>query len=268
MKINKRVISVLIIMALFLASISSGKATSGDQELARAAILGIGTGISNHNVTFSQLFSMLDTVVELSMPEKLAEWQSVCPDARSSSANPDRYDGMCAVFLAAQTMGGSYLRATADWVTLHNRIGEPWDDCDVNDYFADYRERSFPFDGSTWYFDAGVYFYGMGRSSLSNGKRLFAYDQNTNSMRLNDVLTTDEARLAALRLYDSEISNFPQTIQGETEEEQRILAEAELGKQQILESETNITVTGKCYYVSNDGDDNADGLMINMRISV
>ncbi len=55
-----------------------------------------------------------------------------------------------------------------------------------------------------------AYFYSIGRQQslgtwygYSSNDLLFDYDETTNSMRLKDILTSDEAVLAALRFYES-----------------------------------------------------------------
>ncbi len=254
-----RFVSLILVLFLII-SVQPSSAEIIDKELEQAIELGIRNEISDDPVTFAELYTMLDRVVERCAPEKLEAWQQVCPLGRESQNVPDRFNGMCAIMLAAYTMGESYLRFTTDWYSLHARIGEPWDDCAPDPVYADYWDMIFSFSDGDRDFAAAAYFFAMGRTSLMSGALLFDYDPGSNSMRLRDPLTIREAMLAAVRLCDCEPGPFPVIPRGESEADQKILRAAEERKQQILNSETDINVTGRSYYVSSEGDDKNDGL--------
>ena len=76
-----------------------------------------------------------------------------------------------------------------------------------------------------------------------------------------DFLTYREAAVAVLRLYESnpEIAALFPEDEASAAVAEELLAQAEERRQAILNSETQIEYTGTAYYLSNDGDDSADG---------
>lgn len=249
---------------LLFTMLPVGVAAAGnyaDAELARAVSIGVGSYRSNNpTVTFAQFFAMLDKTVQLSDQSKLTAWRAKLPAARKSSKAMTRYDGMFSLFLAAETLGGDYFRFTADWQTLHEKIGEPWDDVQLDSLFSAYNDKTVVFDGNHWNYDATAYFYSFGRTSLYSGKTIFDYDSAKNSMRPAEPFTYTEALLAALRLHDSSENSFPVTYRWPLDSDKAILQNEEDKKAEVLNSPTSITVTGKKYYVSNTGNDNNNGL--------
>ena len=174
------------------------------EELARAEKQGIGKlPAKDQSITYQQLFKMLDRAVEIVDPSKLKSWKTKLPEARKSSRTITRYNGMIAVLKAAQTIGGEYLDWNSDWISIHNKIGEPWDDCILDNKFFNGLEQ-IKVGGSDFQFDAAAYFYSMGRKSLVSGKTLFDYDEAKNSMRPDDKLSYQEALLAVIRFVESE----------------------------------------------------------------
>ena len=53
-------------------------------------------------MTYETYFQMLDALVALAAPDKLSQWQSAEPEARTSQEELDRYNGMFALFLAGE----------------------------------------------------------------------------------------------------------------------------------------------------------------------
>ena len=229
-----------------------------DPELARAVAIGIGSYAQDDTVTYEQFFDMLDNAVKMADSSVLAVWESQFLDARVSKKTMKREDGMLAVFYAAQALGGEYVNTNYNWVQLNETIGDTvWDDFSMNYPLFPHWDQPTEFDGGQWP-DARVsaYFYSMSRVSVFSEKLVFDYDPDKNSMRPSDPLTYTEALLAALRLYDSVLQI---TDRVPTEEDAAILKMADERRNAILNSETNITVTGTSYYVSNSGDDCNDG---------
>jgi len=230
-----------------------------DPELSRAVALGFGTWQQdNHQVKFSEFFTMLDHTVELADASKLEAWKQRFPKAQISSLSMDRFNGMLAVFYAAETLGEPYYSPNTDWTQLNNKIGEPWDNTHPNTSLFPNVTDIAPWGGNNFQYDADAYFYSFGRLSLFSDNPIFDYDAEKNSMRPDEPFLYTEALLAALRLYDSVQSEI--TARGSSEADSIILNAADQRRDAILNSPTTVQITGTSYYVSNHGDDNNDGL--------
>lgn len=190
-----------------------GQITQSDDELSRAVEKGFGEAQAEDAVvTYQQFFVMLDRVVELSQPDKLADWQAQFPEARASSDPMTRYEGANAIFKCAVELGKDYLAFSTDWWPMNEKIGEKtWREMEkVQDPFR-YIPNNNPyvsggFDGNDFsqWDDRGVaYRYIYARLSLVSGKSIFDYDEAQNSMLMDKPFTVNAAMLAALRLYDS-----------------------------------------------------------------
>ena len=194
-----------------------GQITQSNDELNRAIDKGFGEAQADDAVvTYQQFFAMLDRVIELSQPDKLADWQAKFPEARASSDPMTRFEGMMATLKCAIMLGGDYLNFAIDWVPMNDKIGDKvWDEVNkVKDPFR-YITNDYPYEGggfegndfSGWD-DCGVaYRYSYARLSLVSGKSIFDYDVVRNSMRMDKPFTYNAAMLAALRLYDSKSSS-------------------------------------------------------------
>ena len=190
-----------------------GQITKSGDELSRAVDKGFGqVQADDAVVTYQQFFVMLDRVIELAQPDKLADWQAQFPEARASSDPMTRYEGANAIFKCAVELGKDYLAFSTDWWPMNEKIGEKtWREMDnVQDPFR-YIPNNNPyvsggFDGndfSQWDDRSVAYRYIYARYSLVSGKSILDYDEEQNSMRMDKPFTFNEAMLAALRLYDS-----------------------------------------------------------------
>jgi hypothetical protein len=281
----RKIITLCLILGL-LSSMNTPAYSAGsnytDPELARAVELGFGEyRTDNPTVAFNQFMTMLDRTVELADSTKLVEWQSVSElqKARASNMNMTRSDGIFAAFCAAETLGGDYARYNCKyWGDQWSKLGG-WEDKTGQNYNPnedvfggeymhqtpgilfnpqdDYEER---------YSDAIV--FSFARASHLNSRPIFDIDVQNNSMRTEDAFLYSEALLAALRLYDSgSNTTSPKFVNAPiytseryiTDADKKIIANAEARKQAILNSPTEVTVTGTKYYVSNTGDDRNDG---------
>ena len=84
-----------------------GQITQSNDELSRAIDKGFGQAQADDAVvTYQQFFAMLDRVIELAQPDKLADWQTQFPEARASSDSMTRLEGMMATLKCAITLGG------------------------------------------------------------------------------------------------------------------------------------------------------------------
>lgn len=234
-----------------------------DAELARAVELGIGLyKEADDPITYAEFVEMLDTVVVLSSEEKFESWENVLEKARKSQRELTRREGMVAVYLAAEALGSEYYQYnnTATGTQIFEEIASVdewlfWDEMWDCDYSLFPNVEAIPLNGEGSYINAG-YFYSMNRASLSNGQTIFDYDSDAKSMRPADPFTYTEALRAAVRLYDSYHAIEPRPM---TAADQEIIANADARRETILNSLTEITVTGTSYYVSADGDDRNNG---------
>ncbi len=243
----------------YLAFGATKKQEYTDVELQRAVSLGIGSYAGNVQITHEQFFKMLDCVVKLANPQKLVAWQSKYKKARNSKYKMSRADGMVAVYLAAETLGDTYCQYTDPdaWDKLNNKMGERWEAFTVGqDLIEETRKPTVV--GPKWeQKTAASYFLSFGRLSMYNDKPLFDYDVKSNSMRTNQPFLYWEALKAALRLHDS---NLPTEKAKLSEADKAILKKAEDMKLAILNNQDSLISNGKTYYISNQGNDQNDGL--------
>lgn len=113
--------------------------------------------------------------------------------------------------------------------------------------------------------------YAISRLSLVTGAPLLDFSYDTFTMNLTEPLTYEAGAVAAVRLFESRpetAAQFPED-QAVTARAEELLQEGQARRDAILTSETKIvksdtfvpgeTYTGTAYYLSNDGDDGADG---------
>lgn len=239
---------------------------SSNGELDRAITAGIvPLGLQDNydqaitNQEDAELISQMLSIYSNKDQTVLEAWKKESKVFSKSNETMHRSEGMMQIFLASLTIGLNDM--TTDWTVLNNIIGDScWDYFVIND--AIYRRCSDEvsmLNGDVWTVDAASYFFSFGRTSLISGNLLFDYDKTSNTMRPQDPLTRLEAIEAALRLYESG------SPEGEVErvigqQEQDILTAAEQKKQEIINSVSEIAVSGTLYYVSNEGNDDNDGL--------
>ena len=267
MKYLRQAVCVLLsmIMLLGIPAISEQAlpASYEDAELARAMGLGIGQYHKTDDViTYAEFFAMLDKVVALSGGSKTAEWENKFQEARKSGRKMTRREGMLAVYSAAEALGENYyqynnaarggqifdeIASVDEWLFWN----EMWD-CDYS-LFPNVENRTE--NGEDSYVNAG-YFYSMNRASLQNGQTIFDYDSEAKSMHPADPFTYTEGLRAAVRLYDS---YYTIKARPSTTEDQKLLAAADVRREMILNSPSEISVVGTSYFVSADGNDNNDG---------
>ncbi|MDR0325306.1 MAG: right-handed parallel beta-helix repeat-containing protein [Oscillospiraceae bacterium] len=268
MKRLKQITSLALALIMLAAFIPAATAAYTEPELARAVALGFGAyRADNLAVTYAQFMKMLDRTVELADSSKLAAWQRQFPEARAATREMTRFEGMMLVLEATITLGGDYAEFNSEWWIINNTIGEKcWDEIgrisNPYQYLQDYElvGKKIGFEKSSFVYDwsstALAYFYSFGRVSLYSGKTIFEYDAAKNSVRPDEPFLHTEALLAALRLHDSGLEISARFL---TDDDIAILNAAEERKQSILDSPTEITITGTSYYVSNDGNDSNDG---------
>lgn len=258
----RRFLCLGILYALLLGAVPAAGAQEGiTDEIRRAAVLGIGE-LEHENtvVTYETYFQMLDALVALAAPDKLNQWRNTQPEARTSREELDRYNGMVSLFLAGITLGGDYIGLDERWSIMNQEIGEPWDGCGLDPVYSQLWKEHFELiPGVVWQYDACAYFYAIGRYSRVSDQMCFDYDAGRNSVRPEDPFLYREAQASVLRLYESAESTYPESDRRETPEDREMQALRDGRLEEILNSPTQVTITGTCYYVSNDGDDSNDG---------
>ena len=255
----KSLLSTFItLLFIFISTVQANQITYDSDELFYAEHLGFEIWHAD-TITYKELYNLFDHVVELIHPEILNEWKQLNTDARNASNIVNRSSAMVAIFNLAEFLGNDYF-CFNDWSMIQWE-NAPWETNEwaPDNYWGDTLRFAYGFndtyeeDGSNY--GGNAYFYSMGRVSIRSEKSVF--DQQKGSMRCADNLTSEEAIYAALRFYESGLSaseRKPVNI------DKLILSEIEKRKTEILETPTDISVSGEQYYVSVNGDDNNNGL--------
>lgn len=113
--------------------------------------------------------------------------------------------------------------------------------------------------------------FAVSRLSLVTGAPLLDFSYDSFTMNLTEPLTYEDGAVAAVRLFEScpeTAAQFPED-EAVTARAEELLQEGQARRDAILTSESTIvkgdtfvpgeTYTGTAYYLSNDGDDRADG---------
>lgn len=260
----KRIFSFLFILIFAFSTVPAVTTAATNQytspELKRAVSLGIGTYAKNTTVTYKQFFKMLDAAVKLSDPKKLTAWKKKFPKARASSKTMNRQEGMLALYFAAETLGEEFCSYNkgADWGLVNDKIGSKcWDEITMDYPLFPGWEKPVTIVNHWDNYMIAAYFYSFARESQYSGKSVLDYDPVSNSMRTKAPFKYEEALLAALRLHDS---NPEMEKRMPNQADKAFLKQADERLAAILNSRTEVKVTGTAYYVSNNGSDANDGL--------
>lgn len=228
----------------------------------------------NTIVTWKQYCAMLGSMIERYKPETLAEWESMTKDAPDTEMKRD--GAAISLLYAAKTVDLHYSNRDGSNV-YHPDYG--WGEHFSWDYpIFDWQSPVQLFGELAEHYDtsnaiAPSYWFILGKISCISFQpmlELVGCDPN-----LEGSLTCRDAIVSVVRLYESvetvvlDVADKMLERVLQTEEGQQIVAEAEARKAEILNSETKIvksdtfvqgeTYTGTAYYVSNSGNDAADG---------
>lgn len=228
---------------------ASTDATYSDPELARAVSLGFGeVWPYNPQVTAAEFSQMLEHLIDLVDASKAQVFQNDLGQVRKSNQRMKRSDGFIMFYYAARALGGRFSELGGTQ-KLFDTIDDQW-------RVEQPSQEIFGFTNETQiYVDACS--IALTKESLFSGKNAFEYDTISNSMRIQDPFTYQEALLATVRLYDSVP---PPPVERVPSEVDRLILEAAQARiQTIRHSPTVITVTGRSYYVSNNGNDKNNG---------
>lgn len=217
-------------------------------------------------VTWKQYCTMLGNMIQRYDSEAYSEWQKITADMPETTMKRD--GAMIALLFAGKVTGMDDFNiwcwpSECDWGSQCS-----WDyPLDWNQPIMLMGEEDANYMGSAF-----LYSFGFRASSVSGS---FLMDMIDGNPSLNKDFTLDMAIRSVVRLYESDediayeyacamLEQVKKTPEG-----QKIIADAEARKEAILTSETNIgksdtfiqgeTYTGTAYYVSNNGNDNADG---------
>ena len=255
--------------------------STDDMEILRALSYGFVPeeiqGDWDKPVTYKQFCTMLGGMLDLTDPFLTDKWESLTANLPNEMMT--RQEGMLACLLAGQLTG---LNEAKDYTEEQNiSVLDP--DMDSKLYPDWNQTVTISTDGNgVWdnYIMAGI-FYGMRQISLVSYLPLFTLDGG--SLGIEKILTREQAIHAAVRLYESKRpvakaveklykNQLDAYIEGlkNSDEVGGIISEADDRRDEILNTKTDIvksdtlvlgkTYTGTAYYVSNGGDDNAEGL--------
>lgn len=228
------------------------------------------------NITWKEMTSMLSTMIYQCNPELLPSWIEVASKALEMDDIMERDEGMLVIYEAACVLGighegrgnwhptNRYHDAQDIWKTDFNLEAEGF--ANVYDICPFEPNPGWP---AEWDYRVGARFYSLGHSSVANTEPFFSYVNSDYTFSSN--LTCKEAvnAVAKLRLaYLVQLSGGYKIA--ETDWSAPLLADARKAREAILNSPTTIqkgeelvlgeTYTGTAYYVSEDGNDNNDGL--------
>ncbi|MDD3920072.1 MAG: hypothetical protein PHO41_02690, partial [Eubacteriales bacterium] len=226
-------------------------------------------------VTWAQYCDMLGRMIKLHDESAIPAWEEMTKDAPDTEMKRD--GAAITLLFAAQLSGKYYCNASPD-----DRANESysWGDHFSWDYpIFDWDSEVAPLDDDMEVWDrsnaiASAYWYLLGRISCITTQPLL--DVDAGDPHFEEALTLAAAMLSVVRLYESDEEVALKTADAllemvkETPEGQAVIAAAEQRKAEILSTETLIekaaeyiqgeTYTGTAYYVSNAGNDSADGL--------
>ena len=228
--------------------------TRADAEKAIARLTAAWSPLEG-SVTARELMEMLDGLVEAIDPEKLGEWQAMFPAARESGEMLTRADGVFAVYCAVGTARTEVLEIGENWMQMQETIGDIWKGYNVNyDLFGRMVDQITPWHWHEWSCGAAALLFALDFHDW-RGELLFEYDEEANSLHLDQPLMSADAERAINMLTQA----MGPTQERPAEADAEYLAQMEAKKQEILNSASEYEVKGKVYYIANDGDDHNNG---------
>lgn len=159
------------------------------------------------SMTAREMMARLDQFVEAAAPEKLGEWQAMFPAARESDEMLTRADGICMLYGAACTACPDRVMLGNNWLLLHEKIGEKvWDEYVINK--ALFGETVYePSPWHEWDYNGSALFFALDFHDW-RGELLFEYDEEANSLHLDQPLMDEDAERAINVLENELIPNY------------------------------------------------------------
>ena len=166
-----------------------------------------------------------------------------------------RADGVFAVYCAVGTARTEVLEIGENWMQMQETIGDIWKGYNVNyDLFGRMVDQITPWHWHEWSCGAAALLFALDFHDW-RGELLFEYDEEANSLHLDQPLMSADAERAINMLTQA----MGPTQERPAEADAEYLAQMEAKKQEILNSASEYEVKGKVYYIANDGDDHNNG---------
>ncbi len=212
---------------------------------------------------------MLEKMMGLCDKEAIGRYQSLINKDAFPSRVMRRDDGLILSAMAAEALDWidtncidlpAYVENNVSYDLLYSQTS--WDYPYVVDpeheITTHYKVQSYSFD-DVWQAQHLMFFVLFRRVDLDSRKTLL--DDENYDYHLDGVLTREDAVKIVVRLYNSENAEYDFTRVNEpSEEDIKLLENAEMMKMAILENTDSLPCTGTAYYVSyNTGNDDNDG---------
>lgn len=211
----------------------------------------------NKVITQKELCSVLRSIIARMDRSKLKEWDSVAKVASRSSRKLKGEDAMIAVYEAACVLGLGN-ETTGDWEATDHQLEKGDHNFELSWEYPDWpnADEQSPF-GVDDKMPGGAYHFAEGQISLVSGERVFPFDEKNSDLHLLEPLTRTEAVGILVRFYESiAVDKIPEAHK----EQAYVDALVSKKREQIRNSKSDYTASGKIYYVSNSGNDSNDGL--------
>lgn len=218
---------------------------------------------------FTGFDQLITSLIMLCDEEALATWQENVDAAAFPQRNMCRDDALIMLLLAAEPLGYTVYNArnygfctenSVDYDTVFSQLSWDYPYCNA--------EREIPLcfapgqpEDPIGSVPMTAVFWLQRRMDINQRVHFLDCDDALN-FHLDQPLTREDAIAAVVRLYNSEMLEYDPTLSQRvpTEEDEKILAQAEVMKQAILSNSDMLECERTAYYVSNDGDDANDGL--------
>ncbi len=221
--------------------------------------------LTNSTITGTEYAVLLDKLIEYAAPDKLSDWKTHHIGLRSHGTTLTRSEAMAALYLAADFIGGYYDDFQMRNMEFHQTVEQFWDLAPISSglFDAEIMERDDFYGGdfgNDSYLDGASMSFCSARISEISGEFLFSYDAEKNSFQPFVAPTYAEALMSVIRLISSAEPDLWEYEPSELD--QIYLDMAETRRNEIANTVTDCAeaVTGRIYYISNDGDDGNDGL--------
>ena len=246
--------------------------SSRDSEIAAARELGfIPEEWSDLSTTadFLGFYKMINAFITLTDKSAISRLEEIVWADSFPKRGMRREDALVLLMLTAEAVGYDRYNARSlglcteymvDYEAINSQFSQDYPYCDADRELHLYNEFGDD-DGVAGNVSGAAVFWMQRRMDTSKGLHFLDYDGNYD-FHLDKPLTREAAVSAVIRLYNSEIFEYdPFALLSEpTEADKELLAEAKTVKQAILTNQDMLSCDGTAYYVSNNGNDNNDGL--------
>lgn len=226
---------------------------------------------ASRNISKAEFSEMLSKLVAAYRPDSLSQFESVELISEADESPVYRFYAAIMLLYAGEAMDcvsipdGNMPTLTPNTIDWDRFWAMDWEQTGLSEENFSQTSQAMT---KAWYYDNEPmsYFHGginFAGSRLSRASGLPLLDVNDSEyMRTMDYLTYQEAAVATVRLYESNIEiveKLPEN-QATTLAAEIAIADADARRTKILSTATEATYTGTAYYIANSGDDTADGL--------